>query len=111
MKLKLSNRNLAIAGFVLVLFTGYFYFQGTGIRTLFAIALFFFLPFFLILRKFKFEADEQVFFAFFIGIGIFSTIVFYFGRLIPSYRFATGIAFIALLLVPFAVKKYLKKKN
>jgi len=108
LKLKISNRNIAIAGFVAALLLAANLFGITGVRTLAGITLFFFLPFYLILRKVHVEADERVFFAFFIGLGLFSAIVFYVGRIIPSYRFAVAIAVIALLLVPFILKK-LKK--
>jgi len=108
LKLKISNRNLAITGFVLVLLVAANLFGLTGVRTLAAIALFFFLPFYLILRKVNVEPDEKVFFAFFIGIGLFSVIVFYIGRIIPSYRLDVGIAFALLLAVPFIIKKFKK---
>ena len=108
LKLKITNRNVAIAGFVVALLVAANLFGMTGVRTLAGIAVFFFLPFYLILRKVNVEDDEKVFFAFFIGLGLFSTIVFYVGRIIPSYRFDVAIAFVALLSVPFVLKK-LKK--
>ena len=109
MKVKLSNRGVAAAGLVVVLAVSYYYFGFTGVRTLGAMLLFFFLPFFLILRNFRFDADEQAFFAFFMGIGLFSTAVFYFGRLIPSYRLSIIAAFAFLLALAFAVKKIKNK--
>jgi len=108
---KISNRNIAIAGFVLALITAFYYFQLTGVRTVAAIAVFFFLPFYLILRKLNIDGDEKVFFAFFLGLGLFSTIVFYVGRVIPSYRAAVAVAFVALMLVPFILKIILRRKN
>lgn len=108
MKLKISNKNIAIAGFVVALLAAANFFGMTGIRTLTGIAVFFFLPFYLILRKVNVEADEKVFFAFFIGLGLFSTMVFYVGRVVPSYRLDVAIVFVALLSVPFILKK-LKK--
>ena len=108
LKLRIFNKHIVIAGLIAVFVTAANLFGVTGIRTLAAILIFFFLPFYLILRRLDLQSDEKIFFAFFIGIGIFSTIVFYFGRLIPSYKFATGAAFIVLLLIPILLKK-LKK--
>ena len=108
LKLKISSRGIAIAGFVAALMAAAKLFGITGVRTIAGIAVFFFLAFYLILRKVNIEDDERVFFAFFIGFGLFSAIVFYVGRVVPSYRFSVAIAFIALLLVPFILKR-LKK--
>jgi len=104
LKLKISNRNVAIAGLVAVLIAAIILFGLTGFRTIAAITIFFFLPFYLILKKLNIDNDEKVFFAFFIGIGFFSTLVFYVGRVIPSYRLATGVTFIILLLIPLILK-------
>lgn len=104
MKLKISNRHVAIAGFVAALLTAAYYFGIAGARTLAGLALFFFLPFYLILGRVKIEADERVFFAFFLGLGLFSAVVFYVGRLVPHYRLAVAIAFVLLLLLPFALR-------
>ena len=109
-KLKISNKNIAIAGLAAVFVVVAMLFGLTGVRTIAAMLLFFFLPFYLILRKTSFETDEKVFFAFFIGLGLFSTFVFYVGRVIPSFRAATVITLIILLALPFIIK-YFKKKN
>jgi len=95
--------------FAAVLIVAIILFGYVGLRTIIAIALFFFLPFYLIFRPFALENDEKVFFAFFIGIAFFSTAVFYVGRLIPSYRAATAIAFVFLLIIPIVLK--LKKRS
>jgi hypothetical protein len=109
LKLKISNNHIAIAGFAAVLLAAASLFGITGARTIASIAIFFFLPFHLIVRNLKIEADETIFFSFFIGLGLFSTIVFYAGRIIPSYRFSVVVAFVALLLVPVIIKG-LKKR-
>ncbi len=85
-----------------------FFFGMTGIRTVAAIVVFFFLPFYLIIRKLNIEADEKVFFAFFIGLGLFSAIVFYIGRIFPSFRLSVAVALVALLLLPIIFKKLRK---
>ena len=109
MKLTISNKNIAIASLIAVFGIVANLFGITGIRTLAAVLIFFFLPFYLILRRFQLDGDEKIFFAFFMGIGLFSTIVFYVGRVIPSFRLATAIAFIGLLLAPFLVPILLKR--
>ncbi len=111
MNLKISTSKLALAGLAVSLAAAFVLFGMTGLRTLVAMLLFFFLPAYLILKKFDFEENERVFFAFFIGIGLFSTLVFYVGRIVPSFRAATAIAFIALIALPFAFKMFKKKKS
>ncbi len=103
-----SGRNAALAGFAVSLIAAAFLFGMAGIKTVAAIAVFFFLPFYLIMRKLDIEADEKVFFAFFIGLGLFSAVVFYFGRIIPSFRLSVAVAFVALLLLPIILKKFKK---
>ncbi len=105
----LSSRNIAIASLAASLIAAAVIFGMVGVRTVAAMAVFFFLPFYLLMRKMSIESDEKVFFAFFIGLGLFSTIVFYFGRIIPSFRISAAAAFILLLLLPFIIKKLGKK--
>lgn len=108
LSLRISSRNVAIAGLAASLIAAAFLFGMTGVRTVAAIVLFFFFPFYILIRKLNIESDEKVFFAFFIGLGLFSTIVFYVGRIIPSFRVSVAAAFVALLLLPIVLKK-LKK--
>ena len=96
----LSSRNVAIAGLAASLIAAAFLFGATGARTVASIVVFFFLPFYLIMRQMSLESDEKVFFAFFIGLGVFSTVVFYVGRVIQSFRISVAAAFILLLLLP-----------
>lgn len=106
MSLKISSgRNVAMAGFAASLVAAAVIFGMVGVRTVAAMAAFFFLPFYLLLRKLSIESDEKVFFAFFIGLGVFSTVVFYFGRIVPSFRISVAAAFITLLLLPLILKK------
>jgi hypothetical protein len=107
--LKISGKHVVAAGAAVSLAAALYLFGITGGRTLLGIVLFFFLPFYLILRRFAFEQDEKIFFAFFIGIGIFSTLVFYVGRVVPSFRASAAIAFVALVLISFAARKFVKK--
>ncbi len=109
MSLKLlSSRSLAMAGLAASLIAAAFLFGMTGARTVAAMVIFFLIPFYLLLGKLNIEADEKVFFAFFIGLGFFSAIVFYMGRIIPSFRASVAVAFVLLVLLPFVLKK-LKK--
>lgn len=111
MKLKISDNIVAAAGLAAILIAAANYFGITGIRTVSGMAVFFFLPFYIILRKLPIDKDEKFFFAFFLGLGLFSTAVFYAGRVIPSFRAAVIAAFVILLLLPFAKKLLPHKKS
>lgn len=99
--LKLSGRNVAFAAFAVVLAVAALHFGLVGVRTIGAMAVFFFLPFYLVMRNLPFEGDERVFFSFFVGLAFFSLFVFYFGRLVPSFRLSVVAAFVVLLVVSF----------
>ncbi len=81
----------------------------TGARTIIAIPLFFFLPFYLILNNFELPAGEKIVFSFFIGLGIFSSFVYYISILVSSVRIAIAITFVILIAAAFLIKR-LKKK-
>ena len=111
LKLKISNKHFALAGFVAILIQAYLLFGFTGVRTLLSMAVVFLLPFYLLIRKFSFPRDEAAFFAFFMGLGLFNTGVFYFGRVIPSFRASVVVMFIFLLALPYIWKKYKSRKS
>lgn len=105
MMLKLSGRNVAFAAFAAVLAVAALHFGLVGVRTMAGIVLFFFLPFYLVMRNIQFGGDERVFFSFFIGLAFFSLFVFYFGRLVPSFRVSVVAVFVALLAVSFLLAR------
>ena len=111
LKLKISSKHFALAGLAIALATAFYHFQLTGLKALAAMGIFFSLPFYLILGKFNLEKDERLFFSFFIGLGLFSTIVFYVGRIIPSFRISVGAAFLSLLILYFVLKRIKKPSS
>ncbi|MBS3101119.1 hypothetical protein J4204_03220 [Candidatus Woesearchaeota archaeon] len=82
----------------------------TGLRTIAGTILLFILPTYLILNNFDLSAQEKIVFAFFIGIGIFPSIVYLLG-LVISLRAAMAITFILLVVIAFVVRKYKGKKE
>jgi apolipoprotein N-acyltransferase len=79
-------------------------FGTTGIRTIIGAFLFFFLPFYMILDNFNLEMSEKVIFSFFIGLGIFSIFVYYFGILFGSIKIAIVVAFVLLIIGAILLK-------
>lgn len=110
MKIKLDDKTTL--GIILVLITLFsFIFLGfVGFKVIFGMLLVFFLPFYLILDNFNLSRSEKVIFSFFIGLGVFPSIVYWLGTLI-SFKLAIVIAFVLLTLVAFMIKKLKKPKN
>jgi predicted neutral ceramidase superfamily lipid hydrolase len=112
LKIKLSVRNVSLAAFAAVLLVATVLFGAAGFRTITAIALFFFLPFYLIFRQLKLENDEKIFFSFFAGLGIFPLLVFAVGRMIPSFRAAVVVVLVLLFVLYYFMRnRSLRKEN
>lgn len=90
LKIKLNNLTMTIGVLVVVLLYFLVLLGFTGMATIVGVLLFFVLPFYLIMRRW-FGFGEAVFFSFFVGIGMFSALVYYIG-------FLTGI-FLAIWIV------------
>ena len=67
------------------------------------------MPVYLILNNFDLTSEEKLIFSFFLGIGIFPSIVYLLG-LVISFRIGIIITFILMILIGFALKKYKQKK-
>jgi hypothetical protein len=100
----LSTRNTALAGFVLLILAGYMLFGLTGAGVIFAAGLFFVVSPYFILSKLGIEEDEKWFFSLFIGLGLFSTIVWVVGRIMPL-KFALVLTVAILAAAFFLVHK------
>src|SRR3989344_1678464 len=74
-----------------------------GMVTAVGIAAFFVVPFYLISSCF-FPSDEALFFSFFLGIGFFSSMVYYLS-FFTGLRLAIGGTFLVLLLAGLIFKK------
>ncbi len=80
------KNNYKMIGLVFaVLFLPFFVFFGvTGIRTFIGIIFLFFLPLFLIIYSLSLDLDEKVFFSLFLGLIIFSQLLWYVDRIIHN---------------------------
>jgi len=72
--------------------------------------LLFVVPLYLILDNFDLGQDEKIVFSFFLGVGIFPSLVYWLGLFI-SFRLSIFITFVLLIVVGFVVRKYWKKKS
>jgi len=100
---------ISLVSFVVLLF--YFIFFGlTGIRFVIGLFLLFFLPFYLILDNFDLTKSEKIVFAFFVGIGIYSTIAYYIGLLV-DLKISIVITFLLLIGINFLIKRFIKAKE
>lgn len=102
MDLPLDNKKLA--GLILVALAIFFFvvLGFVGLKTILAVLLLFILPFYLLLRKW-FSEEESVFYAFFVGMGIFSTLVYNLGFIV-GIRWAIAITFVVLIALVFLLK-------
>ncbi len=89
----------------LIFFTVLFGF--VGLRTISSLALFV-IPVFLILDNFDFSLGEKTIFSFFLGLGIYSTLVYYTALLIGSIKFAMIIVFVVLTFAGLFLSKFKK---
>lgn len=104
------DKKLFFPAIILILIAIFFFavFGLTGLRTVLGVFIIFMLPIYLILNNFDLNAEEKLVFSFFIGIGIFPSIVYLLG-LVISFRIAIIITFIFLILIAYALKKYKRK--
>ena len=102
--------DIGFIGVIIVLMLIFFYFilGFSGMMTVFGIILLFILPIYLILSSFEFEQDEKIIFSFFIGVGIFPSITYWLGMLMP-FKIAIFVTFIILLIAAYSITKFYKK--
>ncbi|MBS3097347.1 hypothetical protein J4209_00975 [Candidatus Woesearchaeota archaeon] len=111
-KLKIKNNDILVGVLIAILIALFLFllFGLTGIRVAFAILLMT-LPFYLILNNFELTILEKILFSFFIGLGIFSTLVYGLALVVNSIRLAIAIAFILLIVIGFGIRHKKKKKK
>src|SRR3989344_2383379 len=104
--------NIGFMGIILAIILAFFYLiLGLGgMMAVLGIVLFFVVPFYLMLNNFELEQDEKLVLSFFIGAGIFPSIVYWLGIFI-SFRISIFITFISLIVVAFILNKYHKNKK
>ncbi len=94
---------IAVAAFVLFGFTGF--------RAIIAIAILFIIPPLLLLKNSSLDAEEKIFFALFIGLGLFPLLVFSANQVLPSFRLSILAAFILVAVVAFFAPRVLQRKQ
>lgn len=104
-----NNLILYSAGILILLFYLIF-FQLTGLRFILGVFVLYLIPMYLILDNFDLKKPEKAVFSFFIGIGIYPSLVYWIGYFVGSVRVAIVLAF-ALLVGTGAFLKLLKKKD
>ena len=103
--------NIGFMGIILAIILAFFYLiLGLGgMMAVLGIVLFFVVPFSLMLNNFELEQDEKLVLSFFIGAGIFPSIVYWLGIFI-SFRISIFITFAVLMLAAIATRKYFGRK-
>lgn len=105
------DKKLIFPAIILVLIAVFFsiIFGLMGLRLVLGIFFIFMLPVYIILNNFDLNPEEKLIFSFFLGIGVFPSIVYLLG-LVISFRISIAITFVLLVLIGFALKKSKQKK-
>ncbi len=101
MKLKISTRNVAIFCLLLILIQVFYLLGFVGLRSIVSFGLFFFLPCYILLSFTGLPNYDKFFLSFSISLGIFSMVVFYLNRIIPSFRLTLIITLVVIFLLGF----------
>jgi|SRR3989344_2082076 len=102
-----KNEDFGFIGIVIALILVFFYFilGISGAMSALGIMLFFTVPSYIILGNFDLSHEEKIVFAFFIGVGIFPSIVYWLGMFI-SFKIAIFITFVLLVAAGFTAKSF-----
>ena len=90
------NRISIIAGIFFFLLVPSFFFGLTGAKAFIAIFLFFLLPFFLLFSHLPIERDETLFFSLFIGLVVYSQLLWTIDRLFHDIYLSIAVLSVAL---------------
>jgi apolipoprotein N-acyltransferase len=112
MNLKVKLNDKMTVGVILVLIALFsFMFLGfVGFKVLFGMILVFFLPFYLILDNFNLTRGEKIIFSFFIGLGVFPSIVYWLAIFI-LFKLSIVITFVILMVAVFICRNTTILKN
>lgn len=105
--MELNNRIVVGICLLTLLLGGYWIGGAVAVKILLYLVFASTLPIYLILRKVDLEEDERIFFSFFLGLGIYPVLVYYFT--IPLTMLTT--AGIAASLVLYGIGLYLHKNT
>ena len=102
--------NPGFIGIIAVAMLVFFYFilGFSGMMAVLGIMLLFILPIYLILDNFDLKQDEKIVFSFFLGVGIFPSLVYWPANFI-SFRISIFISFAVLIIVAYLVREFRKK--
>ena len=109
MENKIDVKTLAVACIALTLVVIFLMFGFVAVKTLVAMIVVFFLPYYFILKNW-FENDEAVFLSFFFGFGITPLLVYYLNMIIPSLRITILVTAILVYLVAILLQFKASKK-
>lgn len=84
-------------------------FGFTGFSTIIGIAVLFVIPPLLLLKNSSLDVEEKIFFSLFMGIGLFSLLVFSVNQVLPSFRLSILTAFIFVVIVAFFLPRILQR--
>ena len=108
--LELKYENSVLIGIILLVMSIFsFLILGfIGLRTVLALLIAMFLPFYLILNNFDLTQSEKFAFSFFIGIMLLPSLVYWLGFIVP-FRISVFVTLVILILTAYAIKKFHKK--
>ena len=106
--LKLNKKIIIVAAGILFLVLMLYLFGMIGLRTGLALVVLYFIPMYLIMDLFDLKQGEKVVFAFFISLGIYPSLVYWLGFLVP-FSVSIFLSFVLLLIIWFIIKKFKKK--
>jgi hypothetical protein len=104
-KFSLSNRNVLLAAAAIVLIFAFLILGRAGFLAVAAIMLFFIIVPYSLLRVLSLDEDEKLFFGLFISLGIFPILVWFVGRIIPSFRVSLIVTLIIIAAAAFVLEK------
>ena len=108
--MNLKIENLGFIGIIIAAILLFFYFilGFSGMLAALGHILLFIVPIYFILNNFDLAQDEKIVFSFFLGVGIFPSLVYWPANFI-SFRISIFISFVILIVVAYLVRKYHKK--
>ena len=93
--------------YLAIIGVSYSLFGNAGAKLILFVSLCLYLPFYLILHSVEIEDDERIFFALFLGIGLYPVLVYYMTKIVTSI--ATGA--IVATIVLYTIGLYFQRKE
>jgi len=106
--LKIDSNKTGPAAFLIILIAVTVTFGLGAAVLLLGMVLIYFLPSYLVLKRFDIDPTERVFLSFFLGFGIFPVLAYYIGLLVHSFRLAVVLSIFVMMSTAIAV--YILKK-